>query len=364
MCYLFLCKDADGFGVDNLESAGTRGRTSGTDHFTVNPDLHQIPDDNCPINCENCGACPRPFDESPSLFSPVYMDYQRQVTKMAGGDHPRRKLVDKNWRIAIIMEYIHDLSRQQIIGNLPNDHAVDTDANDWRHRCVEAMAEDMEFIGMTYANHEPEANFFTRVNQRFLQQQTEHSVYNDSYCCEECSLYLGHPNHLPPCDYQPQTVNFNKCRHCGEGPNHDSHKPECRAHILAPMMKRMFINPRRLCFRCNKAYANCNCPTTFEGIGFFPHEMDVGSEEHIDSPWDSIFLNQIQQIPYSAYNFGMCAMIGRTITEKVGSGADEIQGCNLLYGAKQTGKSLTLKNLQRWFPPSQQGDIPDSAEEQ
>jgi hypothetical protein len=92
--------------------------------------------------------------------------------------------------------------------------------------------------------------------------------------------------------------------------------------------------------------------------------MHLGAEEHVDSPWDSIFLNDIQAIPYAAYNFGMCAMIGRTITEMVGTGADVIQGCNLLYGAKQTGKSLCLKNLQRWFPPSQQGDIPDSAEEQ
>lgn len=353
-CHNFMSVDALGFEIQSIDNIGEQRRSTGV--FEVNPEVvpEYVPDDNAPTQCPNCGACSQPFSDSAALYTDIYMDYDATLAKMAGNYHPMYIEVEKWWTKTMVDVYTENMT-QEAIEDLLNDYesTIDFTTENWRESALNVLQQHGEFLLGIQST--ADVSFFDRVNE-ILVPSCERSK---NYCCTVCQKYINHPDHLPQCVYEPSSVNFDICEKCGEGPNHPTHLPTCRKCVIAPLFENMIVNPDGICFRCGRDYEGCQCP----GVGFFPHQMKSGAEENIETAYDTIFLNNIQQIPFEAYHF-VVAMAGRTLGEFVGDNVDNIQGCVLLHGPKRTGKSEFLIALSGWFPPDKRGDIPDSAEEQ
>ena len=157
-------------------------------------------------------------------------------------------------------EYISDMEPDAILEACGDQHTIDTDAEGWRDTCVGLLMDNEDQIGNIYENFT--AAFFDRVNERFLQQgeETPYSNHNSSYCCQVCGKHLNHPDHLPECEFRPQTINFNVCANCDHDPDHPDHHPSCRAHVLAPLLERMVPNHKGICFRCRGSLVHLRIP--------------------------------------------------------------------------------------------------------
>lgn len=354
-CHSFMSEDAKGYEIDSLEKIGMFKSSTGTFEIDAEVVPEYVPDDNRPTVCECCGACPQPFSDSAALFQPTYMDYDKQIRKMAGNFHPVYIEVEDLWVKFMVEKFTEDMTEGDIEEALPEEASIDFESESWREDAIDILRNHSEFVDGIVSTKSPE--FFDEVNDNFF----EHSENTKAYCCTICNKYLNHPDHDFECVYEPSSVDFNICEKCGLGPNDPSHKPRrCRAKVLAPLFENMAPNSEEICYRCERNYETCVCPGKW---GFFPYRMMAGSEVEINTAYDTIFLNHVQDIPFEAYHF-IVAMMGRVLGEFIGENTDNIQGCVLLHGPKRTGKSELLGAVQGWFPPDQRGDIPDSAEEQ
>lgn len=356
-CHYFMSQDAVGYEIDTLENHGFM--RAGAFHANRDVIPEYVADNNAPTRCPCCHASPQPFTESATMYHDVYLDHPVMVSNMAGDYHPDYLRCEQLWTSDIVREYTKDMTNEVLAQVLPEDTSVEAietfnTEDEWRERVIDTCTRSIEVLENIIQTMD--TTFFDRVNDRFL----EHDNI-ERYLCTECNKYIDHPDHEMECMYRPGTANFHVCETCGNPADHPCHLPKkCRAHVRAPIFENMVYNKEDKCFRCENDYANCCCPGKW---GFFPYLMKAGAEENIETAFDTIFLNHVQEIPNEAYNF-VVAMMGRTIGEYVGTDTDNIQGCVLIHGPKRTGKSEFLIAFKEMFPTDKHGDIPDSAEEQ
>lgn len=363
ICYNYFSNDAIGYTVETPESIGTVSEYTGK--FEIDPDIlpMEIPDDDAPMSCPNCGASTKPFKETPALYTDIYMDYPECNATKAGLLCAAYKSVESIWFECMVTSYLSDMdwdSDWDVILQQAEDvstNSIDFDNPKWKTDLIQTLKHNTGFTS-TISNT-MNVDFFDTVNDQFLQQGGEPAK---QYCCIECKKYLNHPDHDPDCSYAPSCVNFHSCAHCDEATNHENHTPVCRPRVLAKLYENMDVHPEEICFMCKRKYHACACPVG-NGYGFLPHYFLPGAEDAIETAYDSIFMNNLNNIPKNAYHF-IEAMMGRTLGERVGDGSDSLAGCVLIHGPKRTGKSELLIAFVSWFPEHQRGDIPDNAEEQ
>ena len=212
--------------------------------------------------------------------------------------------------------------------------------------------------------------FYTRISNR-LKEDPIHLPY----MCSECGLHFLHPNHIPKCTPEPNTNgDFNTCKAnkgkkgeqpvaCGQPLDDPVHRPKCRARIKGNLYENMVYNVDELCFRCGQHYEGCTCPHTGTEGSFFPYLMTKKAKRELRTPHETIFLNDIQEIPQAVYDF-VLGFQGRALGEYAGTGKDELDGLVLFYGPKRTGKSKFIEDFAEHFPEDERGEISDNAEEQ
>lgn len=373
-CYRFMNNDACGYQIDSLDEINI----GAADRFEVNPEVVPVtvPDNGCPRTCTRCKATPRPFQCAPVMFHDAYMDMPVNHYKMAGEWHNDFSCVIAEWEEAVVTEYIAVMEYDDVMSLLHEEHRLEeTDA--WRDDAVAVILnskdEDDCFVyredmmdRIKSAMGEP---FYTRISNRLKE-----APLHRAFICSECGLHFLHPNHTPECVPEPCTNgDFHTCKAnrgtdanpvaCGKSLDDPIHQPKCRARIRGNIYANMVYNIDGLCFRCGQPYEGCTCPHTGIEGGFFPYLMTKDAKRELRTPHETIFLNNIQEIPQSVYNF-VLAFQGRALGEYAGTGKDELDGLVLFYGPKRTGKSKFIEDFAEHFPEDERGEISDNAEEQ